>query len=115
MLVNYDYLHLHDNLALVETAGFWSELPSGLTRLIRSTQYSPDASFQGGAGASIPGSAVLLDQSAFHDGQGNPIPTEVLNAAGFTQDPTTGQYYVDGSEPNVGVGGPSGPTADCGK
>ena len=112
MIVNYDFLHLHDNLALVETAGFWSELPSGFTRLIRSTLLLPDPTFQG-AETGI-GSTVLLSESAFIDSQGNPISTEVLNAAGFTQDPATGQYYIDGSDPGAAVGGPAGPKPDCG-
>jgi hypothetical protein len=111
MLVNYDFLHLHDNLAVVETAGFWSELPSGFTRLIRSTIMLPDPSFQGAEGGV--GSTVLLNQDDFVDAQGNPIPTNVLNEAGFTQG-EDGQYYVDGSEPNVGLGGPSGPSPNCG-
>jgi len=111
-IVDYDFIHLHDNLAVVETAGFWSELPSGFTRLIRSTIMLPDPNFQGAEGAV--GSVVLLNADDFVDPDGNPIPTEVLNAAGFTQDPTTGQYYTDGSEPNVAVGGPSGPAPNCG-
>jgi hypothetical protein len=112
MIVDYDFIHLHDNLALVETAGFWSELPSGFTRLIRSTIMLPDPNFTG-AEAGV-GTTVLLNESAFIDAQGNAISVEVLNAAGFTQDPTTGQYYVDGSEPGGGVGGPVGPLPDCG-
>ena len=49
---------------------FWSELPSRL------------------------GSVALLDESDSIDAQGNLIPTDVLNAAGFTRDSTTGQWYV---------------------
>ena len=111
-IINYDFLHLHDNLALVETAGFWSELPSGFTRLIRSTIMLPDPVFQGAEGGV--GDVVLLSESDFFDSQGNAIPAEVLSEAGFTQDPTTGSYYVDGSEPNTGVGGPAGPDPNCG-
>jgi hypothetical protein len=112
MLVNYNYLHLHDNLAEVETADFWSELPSGFTRLIRSTMMLPDPSFQGGEGGV--GSTVLLDQKAFTDSQGNAIPVEVLEEAGFTRDPDTGQIYIDASTPGAGVGGPAGPSPNCG-
>jgi hypothetical protein len=114
MIVNYDFLHLHDNLSLVETAGFWTELPSGFTRLIRSTLMLPDPTFQGGETNTAGTNAVLIDESAFTDSQGNAISVDVLNAAGFTQDPTTGQYYVDGSEPNAAVGGPAGPDPNCG-
>ena len=72
----------------------------------------PDPNFAGAEGGV--GSVVLLNADDFVDPDGNPIPTEVLNAAGFTQDPTTGQYYTDGSEPNVAVGGPAGPAPNCG-
>ena len=57
---------------------------------------------------------MLLDESAFTDTQGNAISTEVLNAAGFTQSPIPGVYYVDGAEQGTGVGGPAGPGVNCG-
>ena len=107
-LINFDFLHFHDNLALVETASFWSELPSGFTRLIRSTLMLADPTFQGGLGGV--GSTVLIGEGAFIDAQGNAISTEVLDAAGFTRDPVTGQIYVDGSDGGAAVGGPAGPT-----
>jgi hypothetical protein len=112
MVVNYEFLHLHDNLALVETANFWTELPSGFTRLIRSTMMSADATFQGGAGGV--GSVALLGVEDFVDAQGNPIPAETLEEAGFLRDPTTGAIYIDSGTPGAGVGGPIGPEPDCG-
>jgi len=72
----------------------------------------PDPTFQGAEGGV--GNVVLLSEADFQDQNGNPIPTDVLNAAGFTQDPDTNQYYVDGSEPNAAVGGPAGPAPNCG-
>lgn len=112
MLVNYDYLHLHDNLAEVETADFWSELPSGFTRLIRSTMMLPDPTFQGAEGGV--GSTVLLNEKDFTDSQGNAISADVLNAAGFLRDPDTGQIYLDAGTPGAGVGGAAGPASNCG-
>ena len=112
MVINYEFLHLHDNLALVETANFWTELPSGFTRLIRSTMMLPDATFQGGEGGV--GSTVLLGVEQFTDSQGNAISTDTLNAAGFTQSADGSTYYVDGASPEAGVGGPSGPAPGCG-
>ncbi len=110
-VINFDFLHLHDNLSLVETAAFWSELPSGFTRLIRSTIMLPDPTLQGGEGGV--GSTILLPASAFQDPQGNAISLDVLEAAGFSRDPTTGQLYVDGGTPNSGVGGPAGISKDA--
>ena len=112
MVINYEFLHLHDNLALVETANFWTELPSGFTRLIRSTMMLPDATFQGGEGGV--GSTVLLGVEQFTDSQGNAISTDTLNAAGFTQSADGSTYYVDGASPEAGVNGPSGPAPGCG-
>lgn len=112
MVINYDFKHLHDNLALVETADFWSELPSGFTRLIRSTMMLPDPTFQGAEGGV--GSTILLEEKAFTDSQGDPIPVEVLNRAGFSRDPATGRIYIDSSQPGAGVGGPAGPAPNCG-
>jgi hypothetical protein len=110
-LVNYDFIHLHDGLALVETANFWTELPSGFTRLIRSTIMLPDPTFQGGA-AGV-GDVVLFDESQFVDSNGEPIPLDILTAAGFNRD-AEGNIYVDSSQPDSGVGGPTGPAPGCG-
>ena len=91
MTINYEFAHLHDNLAVVETARFWDELPSGFTRLIRSTVMSPDVTFglaqESGVGVTggTTGNSVLLSESLFGD-----IPAEVLENAGFRRDPTTG-------------------------
>jgi hypothetical protein len=82
MVVNYNFAHLHDNLDPVKTAHFWEELPSGFTRILRSTETSPDPFF--GQASALPGEAggtgqaALLPESAFED-----IPVEVLEAAGF--------------------------------
>jgi hypothetical protein len=75
--VSYNFAHLHDGLAEVETAGFWSDFSSG-------------PSF-GSIGAAIPASinnpdVTLLTTSNFLDGNGNPISTAVLNASGFRRD-----------------------------
>lgn len=84
MVIDYKFAHLHDSLAVVESARFWDELPSGFTRLIRSTIMSPDVTFgqQQQSGANISGGstgqAVLLDEGLF-----NNIPVEVLENAGF--------------------------------
>lgn len=110
-LIDYQFQHLHDNLALTETASFWSELPSGLSRLIRSTLMLPDPTFQGADGGI--GSVTIIDKSAFSDPQGNPISTEVLEASGFIRDPITGDIVIDNAQPGTGLGGPTSPDADC--
>lgn len=85
-LIDYNFAHLHDNLDVVETAAFWDELPTGFTRLLRSTQLQPDPFF--GQGNNIPGAepggtgqTKLINQAAFED-----ISPEVLEAAGFRRD-----------------------------
>jgi len=109
-IVTYKYQHLHDNLGEFEPASFWSELPSGFTRLIRSTMGRP-TDFQGlDAGDNI----VLIEESQFRDQQGNAISTSVLNAAGFTRDPDSGEIYIERTTPQAAVGGPAGPTVNCG-
>ena len=95
MTIDYEFAHLHDGLAVVETARFWDELPSGFTRLIRSTIMSPDPTFGqsqesgvGVTGGTI-GTSVLLNESLFGD-----IPVEILENAGFRRDPTTGGFVL---------------------
>lgn len=112
MIIDYQFIHLHDRLAIVETAGFWEELPSGFTRLIRSTLGRPDANFQPDR-VDDPQGIVLIDATAFTDSSGNAIPTSVLEASGFTKDPATGDIYIDTSYPGTGVGGATGPGDDC--
>jgi hypothetical protein len=75
--VSYNFAHLHDGLAEVETAGFWSDFSAG-------------PSF-GSIGAAIPASinnpdVSLLTSSNFFDSNGQPITTAVLNASGFRRD-----------------------------
>jgi hypothetical protein len=75
--VSYNFAHLHDGLAEVETAGFWSDFSAG-------------PSF-GSIGAAIPASinnpdVSLLTSSNFLDSNGQPISTAVLNASGFRRD-----------------------------
>ena len=89
MVIDFNFAHLHDNLAPVETARFWDELPSGLTRILRSTEISPDPSFQGGATGGGTGQTALLDAGLL-DG----IPAEVLENAGFREDPETGGLII---------------------
>lgn len=111
MVIDYNYAHLHDGLAVVETANFWSELPSGFTRLIRSTMLLPDPTFgetnESGVGISggTSGQAVLLDERDFTDAQGNAIPSDVLRAAGFVRLPDgTLAVVSNGSEVPVPQG-----------
>lgn len=91
MVIDYDFAHLHDALAVVETADFWDELPTGFSRLIRSTELSPDHTFgqsqRSGLGidGSSSGQDVLLDASSFVDSQGNLIDLDIIENAGFSQ------------------------------
>ena len=91
MVIDYNFAHLHDGLAVVETAQFWDELPTGFSRLIRSTELSPDPTFgqsqRSGLGidGNTSGQAILMDANSFLDSNGNPIPIEVINNAGFSQ------------------------------
>lgn len=99
MVIDYNFAHLHDGLAVVETAQFWDELPTGFSRLIRSTELSPDPTFgqsqRSGLGidGSTSGQAVLLDANSFLDSNGNPLPIEVINNAGFSQG-SDGNLYL---------------------
>lgn len=92
MVIDYNFAHLHDGLAVVETARFWDELPSGFTRLIRSTLLSPDPTFgqQKDSGMGITGGtsgqATLIEEREFTDSQGNAIDVTVLENAGFRKD-----------------------------
>lgn len=101
MVVDYNYAHLHDNLGPVETARFWDELPTGLTRLLRSTMGKPDPTFgqrnQSGVGidGSHSGQAVLMDVGLLTDGNGDPIPLEVTQAAGVGLDDDGNPIIVD--------------------
>jgi hypothetical protein len=75
-VVSYNFAHLHDNLAEVESAGFWSDFSNG-------------PSF-GAISAAVPAiinnpDVQLLEESAFRDGNGNPISVDILNASGFVQ------------------------------
>jgi hypothetical protein len=96
-LIDFEYLHLHDNLSIVETARFWDELPSGFTRLIRSTLMAPDVTFgqSNESGRSLSGDSsgrpVLLDEALFED-----IPVDVLENSGFARsDDGDGFVIVD--------------------
>lgn len=99
MVIDYNFAHLHDGLAVVETAQFWDELPTGFSRLIRSTELSPDPTFgqsqRSGLGidGNTSGQAVLMDASSFLDSNGNTIPIEVINNAGFSQG-SDGNLYL---------------------
>ncbi len=93
-LISFKYLHLHDGLAVIETARFWDELPSGFSRLMRSTLGAPDPRF-GQSNESGEAGAVLLDARLFTDAQGNPIPTSILENAGFAKNDEGGFVIVD--------------------
>ena len=101
MVIDYNFAHLHDGLAIVETARFWDELPSGFTRLIRSTMMSPDPTFGGatdtgrGLSGGSSGNSFLMDASQFLDSQGNAIDIETLNNAGFQKGPDGGFLILD--------------------
>lgn len=85
MVIDYNFAHFHDNLAIVQTARFWDELPSGFTRIIRAAFDGDDTITSGGLanGGSIPG-AKLIDASVFTDGQGNPV--KIPSNSGFRKD-----------------------------
>jgi hypothetical protein len=93
-LIDFQFLHLHDGLAVVETARFWDELPTGFTRLMRSTLGAPDPRF-GQSNESVGAGPVLLDALLFTDAQGNAIPTSVLENSGFAKDEDGGFVIVD--------------------
>ena len=80
-VVSYNFAHLHDDLAEVESAGFWADFSAG-------------PSF-GGIAAAVPAivnnpDVKFLETSNFLDSNGNPISVEILNASGFrrTEDGT---------------------------
>ena len=84
-VIGYNFAHLHDNLAEVETAGFWSDFSNGpsfggLAASAPSATNNPDVKF--------------LETSSFLDSSGNPIPVDVLNASGFRRDIETGQLVL---------------------
>ncbi len=93
-LISFKYLHLHDGLAVVETARFWDELPSGFTRIMRSTLGAPDPRF-GQSNESGDSGTVLLDSRLFIDSQGNPIDTSILENAGFAKSEDGGFVIID--------------------
>jgi len=72
----------------------------------------PDPTFQGGENGV--GDTVLIDAASFSDQDGNAISATVLNAAGFSRDPQSGQVYIDRTTPQAAVGGPAGPEVNCG-
>jgi len=111
-IVTYKFQHLHDELGNFEPASFWNELPSGMSRLLRSTMMLPDPTFQGGETGV--GDTLLIDEGAFSDQNGNPITPTVLNSAGFSRDPVSGQIWIDRTTPQAAVGGPAGPDPNCG-
>jgi len=92
-IIDYQYLHLHDSLAVVETARFWDELPSGFTRLMRSTLGSPDPRF--GQSGAVGGGPLLIPESAFRDSQGNPISAEIMANANLLQNDDGSLVIVD--------------------
>ena len=93
--------HLHDGLAIVETARFWDELPSGFTRIIRSTMMAPDPAFGqiGVTGQTFDGGstggAVTLDSRLLVDSQGNAIAADILENSGFRAGPDGGFVIID--------------------
>ncbi len=85
MVVDYNFSHLHDGLTTIQTARFWDELPSGLTRLIRSTIMVPDAGFiSGAAGGRLSGENIaLIDENILVDANGKLIDSAILDQAGI--------------------------------
>jgi hypothetical protein len=74
-VITYDFAHLHDNLAIVETAGFWKDFEDGsfgIGSILPSVQGNPDVR--------------IINENEFRDQNGNPIPASVLNASGFRKD-----------------------------
>ncbi len=75
MLVEYKYLHLHDNLAPVESTGFWDDFSSG----------------QGGASSVLPSAQTNPDIRVMREGElrdqnGKGISADILNASGMRRD-----------------------------
>lgn len=84
-VIGYNFAHLHDGLAEVETAGFWADFSNGpsfgsIAASVPSITNNPDVKF--------------LETSQFTDANGNPIPVDVLNASGFRRDVQTGQLIL---------------------
>lgn len=100
MTIDYNFAHLHDGLSVTETARFWDELPSGLTRLIRSTMYLPDPGFITGAGqGNLAAEGVaLLDGDALLDSQGRPIDPRIIDQAGIRKDDEGNLIIIDRGE-----------------
>ncbi|MCI0526663.1 MAG: hypothetical protein L0Y56_04325, partial [Nitrospira sp.] len=100
MVIDYNYAHLHDGLAVVETARFWDELPSGFTRLIRSTEMSPDPTFgqsqESGIGITggTSGQAILINAEDLIDSQGNFIDTSISSGGGLGVDEDGNPIYL---------------------
>jgi hypothetical protein len=88
MVIDYNFAHLHDGLTVISTERFWDELPSGLTRLVRSTLMIPDAAFLSGAPAgSLAGENVaLVSETFFLDNHGKQIDLRILHQAGVRKD-----------------------------
>jgi len=82
--MDYNFSHLHDGLTTVITSRFWDELPSGLTRLVRSTLYQPDAGFLSGAAAgSLAGEGIaIINDQILIDSKGRQIDSRILDQAG---------------------------------
>lgn len=91
-IIDYQFIHLHDSLTVIDTARFWDELPSGFTRLIRSTLMSPDPTFGSQPSA---GSPVIVNVTDFTDANGNPIDLSVLESAGFTRNEDGSLAIID--------------------
>ena len=87
MTMDYNFSHLHDGLTVVQTARFWDELPSGFSRLIRSTELAPDAGFlSGDLGERLSGENILLiNEKLLLDVNGQQIDPRILDQAGYRQ------------------------------
>ncbi len=84
MIISYNFAHLHDELAEVESAGFWADFSAGpsfgsLAAAVPASVNNPDVTF--------------LETSNFFDSNGQPISTAVLNASGFRRGPD-GQLVI---------------------
>jgi hypothetical protein len=74
-VVEYRFAHLHDQLSLVETAGFWTDFERGsfgIGSVLPSTQGQPDVRF--------------INEGELFDQNGQPISADILNASGFRID-----------------------------
>jgi len=93
LIIDYEFAHLHDNLAPVETARFWDELPAGFTRLLRSTMMNPDPRF--GSGESTVGT----------DGQLVEVRRELLEGIDITTMENAGFFIDERGELVIAQGG----------